>query len=148
MENNYFAWEYSAEGHEFFKPSLLIIHFFFSFINDNIITIVSHSTYMYPWVKQELYKYVRWLYRTSQFRHLTITCVWGVGNLTFSWLEWGTKSVQFNFDSLYNLVSDIWFNRCNLSYSDMEEFKGKLTFCKSEWLIFNWQRIQKLSKIF
>lgn len=55
MENSYFAWEYFAEGHEFFKPSLLIIRFFFSFINDNIITIVSHSTYMYPWVKQELY---------------------------------------------------------------------------------------------
>ena len=35
-----------------------------------------------------------------------------------------------------------WFDSCNLSHSEMEEFKGKETTVLNKWLV--WQELQKI----
>ena len=66
--------------------------------------------------------------------HLTISCAWGVGNLTFTSVGWGklNQKCQASSDFLVQVPKSlIAINTC---LDKMEEFKGRDRTFVTDWL--------------
>ena len=66
--------------------------------------------------------------------HLTTSCAWVVGNLTFTWVGWGklNNKCEASSDFLFRAPKSlIAINTC---LDEMEEFKGRDRTFVSDWL--------------